>query len=145
MCLWGAILTVLWLSISAIEIQPVLVLLVQGVVTLMGVRFKYDLSVNPWALMRGEEIRLMSGGRSCLIRRLTVEAGNDLWVKKGLPHLLVLPGCRLPHHLQLLLYFPKRGEKTYCRCGVTQMQANMVLCRSLQHTWKQQNDVDLQA
>lgn len=109
-------------------------LLVRGAVTLIWVRFKYDLSVDPWALMRGEEVslgaeRLMSAGRCCLIRGLTVEAGNDLWVKKRLPHLLVLPGCRLPHHLQLLLYFPERGEKTQMWCHSSASE-----CRSLQHT-----------
>lgn len=136
MCLQATTLTVLWPRGSAVEIQPVFLLLVRGVVLLIRVWFKYDLSLDPWALMRGEGIRLgaewlMSGGCSCLIRRLTVQAGEDLWVKKSLPHLPVLPGCCLPHHLQLLLYFPKGGEKTRMWCH---SNASQCLCRSFQHT-----------
>lgn len=113
----GLTVQVMVLRVLAIEIQPILMLLVQGVVLVIWVRFKYGLSLDPRALMRGEKERpgavwLMSGGCSCLIRRPTVEAGNELCVKKSLPHLLVLSGCCLPHHLQLFLYFPKGGEKT---------------------------------
>lgn len=84
-------------SVLAIEIQPMLMLPIKGVVLVIRVRF-------------------------CL-HGPTVEVCSELWVQKSLPHLLVFPGCCLPHHFQLFLYLPgeaKRGEKT--RKSVSQVQ-----------------------
>ncbi len=127
-----------WFSgVSAIEIQPVLLSLIQGVALMIWVTLRYFSSLEFRALMRGP-LRLMLRGYCGLIRSLgrparkhtsgngpIKEAFGELCVQKTLPHLLVLPGCCLPHHLQLLLNFTegaKRGEKT--KMGVCQGQAD---------------------
>lgn len=70
---------------SAIEIQPV-VLLEQG----------------------GFDGLLWSLSREVRGKRPGWQLPAQLRVQQRLPHLLVLPCCCLPHHLQLLLYVPKR-------------------------------------
>lgn len=77
----------------------------------------------PGALTRGEGERpgavcLMLGGCSGLIwslgrparRGAAVEVCTEHRVQKSLSHLSVLPGCCLPHHLQLFLDFPGGAE-----------------------------------
>lgn len=132
---WAHLQYGLWFhKFLAIEIQSMFKLLVEGVVLVIWVRFKHGPSLEPrgvcltldgcggliWNLRKPAERRAARDSPA-------LEVCSVLWVQESLPHLLVLPGCCLPQHLQLFLYFPggaKSGKKT--RESVSKVQADSV-------------------
>lgn len=106
----------------AVEIESILLFLIQG-----NVHFKQGLCLEH-RIWEGCERKwtdamlLMPAGCERLIsRRVTVKAATQLWVEEAVFHPLVLPGCCLPHHLQLHLYVPKDKEE----CCIGQVQAGI--------------------
>lgn len=70
----------------------------------------------------GEMLPMSAGCQRLISRRLvTVEAAAQLGVEDAVLDLLVLPGCCLPHHLQLHLYVPKDKEGS----PISQVQASI--------------------
>lgn len=116
-------------------------LLIQGVVLVIWVTNKYGLPLEPWA----RAVKLMLHGWGGLIRSLIgparrgaarkgpgMEVCSEPRVQKSVLHLMVFPGCCLPHYLQLFLHIPEDRTKNvngqglcyYSTCKCEQWRLN---------------------